>query len=669
VSGCGQPDKGAPGLTLSPPNGELPIGASAQFVADGPIPPLRLNEKVQATVVCGPDAGQSQQVTVQTYGNSPSPGVPMAYFTVTNTGGAGTDLISVTVGSGADKVGPATISVTWVPPVDCGQPVQDLGYLLALQCTVEKAKPLVDTVLKVADCAIGVASFLAPAAKLAKLVDLVKTAGSAETAEQLAAAAAVNTPVAQFALDLKQINDEGIISFGQLESTLEDAKDLADFLRNFARLLSDIASRVDVSGIALDVANLTGLGSCVDLLAKVVTYGAPSSSSSGPTGDGPGPGGSSWTAAEAPYPANIYTGDPSTYVEGISCPSTAECVAVGTYPDDSGTKEMLALTWSGGSWTAAGVPLPANAAVDPEVEVPGLSCPSVDQCVAAGTYQDTSGGLVGLLLTWSNGAWSSASVPLPANAATSSAVSIYAVSCASVNDCVAGGSYTDSSGNTQGLLLTWSGGSWTAAEAPVPNDAASNPWAQIEGLSCPTTTQCVAVGSYGSQDAEGLLWTWSAGSWTVANLPALPGGANDSDSNLYGVSCPSASQCVAVGYYNDNQDGLLLTLSSGSWTAAEAPVPPGGSTPHVGAVSCASVNYCVAGGSYVDSSGQGQGLLLTLSGGSWTPAEALAPANAASDPSEQVEDMSCPSVNGCFGGGVYEDSNNTQTGLLLTDTG
>jgi alpha-tubulin suppressor-like RCC1 family protein len=262
-------------LTLSPPNGELPIGASAQFVADGPIPPLPLNEKAQATVICGPDARQSQQVTVQTYGNSPSPGVPMAYFTITNQGGAGTDLISVTVGSGADKVGPATISVTWAPPVDCGQPLQDLGYLLALQCTVAKAKPLVDTVLKVGDCAVGVASFLAPAAKLAKLVSLVKTAGSAETAEKLAAVAAVNTPVAQFALDLKRINDKGIISFRQLASTLEDAKDLADFLRNFAHLLGNIASSVDVSGIALDVANLTGLGSCVELLAKVVTYGAP----------------------------------------------------------------------------------------------------------------------------------------------------------------------------------------------------------------------------------------------------------------------------------------------------------------------------------------------------------------------------------------------------------
>jgi Cutinase len=384
----------------------------------------------------------------------------------------------------------------------------------------------------------------------------------------------------------------------------------------------------------------------------------------------PTPSGSSWTAAEAPSPANIDTGDPSAEVEGISCPSTTECVAVGVYADDSGNKEMLALTWSGGSWTAAGVPLPANAAFDPEVEVRGLSCPSVDECVAGGMYQDSSGGFDGLLLTWSGGSWTAAGVPLPANAATTSPdVNVYAVSCASANECVAGGSYVDSSGNTQGLLLTWSGGSWTAAEAPVPSDAASNPWAQVEGVSCPTTTQCVAVGSYGSQVSEGLLWTWSAGSWTVGELPVLPDGASTSDSDVYAVSCPSAGQCVAVGYYDDNQDGLLLTLSDGSWTAAEAPVPLDGSADHVPAVSCASVGNCVAVGAYGDSSGNGQGLLLTLSGGSWTAAEAPVPTDAASDPTEQVQGISCPSASVCFAGGVYEDSNNTETGLLLAGTG
>jgi hypothetical protein len=77
--------------------------------------------------------------------------------------------------------------------------------------------------------------------------------------------------------------------------------------------------------------------------------------------------GDSWTAEEAPPPANIDAGDPYAEVEGISCPSTTECVAIGVYGDDSGNKEVLALTWSGGTWSSAGVPLPANAAFDPDV--------------------------------------------------------------------------------------------------------------------------------------------------------------------------------------------------------------------------------------------------------------------------------------------------------------
>ena len=50
-------------------------------------------------------------------------------------------------------------------------------------------------------------------------------------------------------------------------------------------------------------------------------------------------------------------------------------------------------------------------------------------------------------------------------------------------------------------------------------------------------------------------------------------GANGSELGLPGVSCGAVSQCVAVGAYYDTtggewQQGLLLTDSGGSWSAA-----------------------------------------------------------------------------------------------------
>src|SRR5712692_10145839 len=59
-------------------------------------------------------------------------------------------------------------------------------------------------------------------------------------------------------------------------------------------------------------------------------------------------------------------------------------------------------------------------------------------------------------------AWQAAQAPLPADAATQPDAGLDAVACPSATVCVADGAYTDSSGNAQGLLLTGSGGAWTA---------------------------------------------------------------------------------------------------------------------------------------------------------------------------------------------------------------
>jgi len=82
----------------------------------------------------------------------------------------------------------------------------------------------------------------------------------------------------------------------------------------------------------------------------------------------------------------------------------------------------------------------------------------------------------------------------------------------------------------------------------------------------------------------------STGTWTATEAP-LP--TSYSDVNLNGVSCVScvsASQCVAVGYaaVSEVQEGLLLTESGGSWTAAESPLPAGASDPFLMGVSCES---------------------------------------------------------------------------------
>ncbi|MFZ2057792.1 MAG: hypothetical protein WAV54_10360, partial [Acidimicrobiales bacterium] len=167
--------------------------------------------------------------------------------------------------------------------------------------------------------------------------------------------------------------------------------------------------------------------------------------------------------------------------------------------------------------------------------------------------------------------WTGTEAALPAGA---SAGFLNSVSCPSAGDCAAVGNYTDSSG-MQGLLLTESSGTWTHTEAPLPAGAGTNPAVSLNSVSCPSASDCAAVGNYtdSSYHEQGLLLTESSGTWTATEAP-LPAGAGAGFLNS--VSCPSAGDCAAVGDYRDSSDndrGLLLTESSGTWTGAEAPLP------------------------------------------------------------------------------------------------
>ena len=287
---CPKPQPLAKGLALMPSSGELPLGASATFVASGGVLPLKVGKtEVTFQVVCGPDASESRPAPAQVrlHQTSYTPGVPSAYFTLTNRGAPGTDLISATTTNALGQEVRATASVQWVKPVPCGQPLPKLGYLRALQCKLAAARTLVATVLQTGSCALGVATFFVPVGKIAKLLD---EAGAVATAGELARGAALSTPVAKLVFDLRQLADEGVpgISLLDIKNTFEDAKSAPAFLQAVVSLVSKLAnfSKANISDIALDVADLTGLEPCVELLAKIVGTTAPR-----PTVPGPSPTG------------------------------------------------------------------------------------------------------------------------------------------------------------------------------------------------------------------------------------------------------------------------------------------------------------------------------------------------------------------------------------------
>src|SRR5215467_2493048 len=104
------------------------------------------------------------------------------------------------------------------------------------------------------------------------------------------------------------------------------------------------------------------------------------------------------------------------------------------------------------------------------------------------------------------------------------------------------------------------------------------------------------------------------GTWGTAQ--EVPGTANlnrGGDATVNSVSCASAGTCAAGGYYTDgsgNQQAFVASQVYGTWhTAVEVPATAAlnrGGDAEVLSVSCASAGNCSAGGYYVDASSHWQ---------------------------------------------------------------
>jgi hypothetical protein len=394
-----------------------------------------------------------------------------------------------------------------------------------------------------------------------------------------------------------------------------------------------------------------------------------------------------WSTA---VPATVPSGGGQAALSAISCASPGECAAVGSYVDGSGDEQALVLSQASGIWEqGARVSLTAAAASDPRADLTSVSCASPGECSAVGSYRDDSGDEQGLLVTESSGVWGhGVTASLPADAATNPEIDLASVSCAAPGECSAIGSYRDSSGDEQGLLVTESSGVWgRGVTASLPADAATNPEIDLSSASCASPGDCSAVGSYqdGSGDEQALVLTQTAGIWGPGTPAQLPSGASSehASAGLASVSCSGAGDCTAVGQYNDSegyQQGLLVTETAGTWgPAVKAPLPAAATPtnppfPTAGnpvgapsAVACSSPGTCSAAGSYgqlrVTSccKAAGFGLLLGQAGGAWAQGVTGALPAGATDNSDDTRfpvpvlgTVSCGDAGDCTAAGAYQ---------------
>ena len=126
-------------------------------------------------------------------------------------------------------------------------------------------------------------------------------------------------------------------------------------------------------------------------------------------------------------------------------------------------------------------------------------------------------------------------------------------------------------------------------------------YSKLYGVSCTSSNNCVAVGEFDTGESGAPLQTlielWDGTAWSVVPSPS-PG---TEWSILNGVSCISSVSCIAVGDYSAEANGgdqaLVESWDGSAWSVVPS-VDPGSGPNDLNGVSCTNSNNCVAVGGY-----------------------------------------------------------------------
>ena len=336
--------------------------------------------------------------------------------------------------------------------------------------------------------------------------------------------------------------------------------------------------------------------------------------------------GSSWSAQTAPAPG----GTSSSQLDTVVCTSAKSCLAVGDLEHGS-SEAPLSELWNGTKWKVLATPKPSG---QPISALTGLSCASASKCFAVGNSRNKNNVSKTLAEMWNGKTWVIQKTP---NGPGSS--SLEGVSCTSATTCMATGS---------GLAERWNGKAWSLLKIGKPQGTA----ADLSSVSCTKAGPCYAVGQNfieGVPNAVAELWSGSR--WSVQPVSIT---TSFDDSELAGVSCTTATNCTAVGAYDDSGSKALAEDFSLRWNLTDAPFT-GSDLVGVGldAVSCISPQNCLAVGTFETKNSSFQTFSDHWDGSVWNPLFLPKPK------STNLDAISCPAANSCeavgnFSTGVNE---------------
>jgi hypothetical protein len=285
-------------------------------------------------------------------------------------------------------------------------------------------------------------------------------------------------------------------------------------------------------------------------------------------------------------PSPTRSGGPSTdnFLAGVWCASPTDCTAVGhvarAFFDGGPHTRTLILEDAGEGWRI--VPSP-NDAASVGSKLRAVTCVGAGDCFAVGESESAASIPTPLIEHSTATGWGIIPSAVPANPGLAS--SLAGVACSSSTHCVAVGYYEASVGTFQTLIEETSGNGWRMVGSPDPAPAGSD---ELNAVTCPTRSLCIAVGAHHSGEHDQPLVEENSGDgWKTIDAPGSGG--------LDGIACPGPSDCVATGgelsvagtnLYISN---LVEQAANGVWKA----ISVSGLAGPVQGVACSSASYCL----------------------------------------------------------------------------
>jgi hypothetical protein len=189
----------------------------------------------------------------------------------------------------------------------------------------------------------------------------------------------------------------------------------------------------------------------------------------------------------------------------------------------------------------------------------------------------------------------------------------------------------------------------------------------LSGVTCSSANDCWAVGYYNAGPSKigeftypTLILRWNGVNWSIA-----PSANTQNTQNiLSGVTCTSSTNCWAVGYTTlDPNGGIARTLieqwDGVSWKLVPSPNTSATRSNYLFSVSCASSSECRAAGySNTPGAADAQTVVAQWNGSTW----AVDPSpNVAGATSSALFGIACPGAGNCFAAGYYDGANPIQT--------